>query len=119
MQVSRIAVIAIAALGIATTGLVHAQDKAKEPAPVIKVLLENDKVRVTESTFKPGDVSRSKRDARTNYIIKGGTFERTTPEGKKTRYERKAGTAVWLGPDSDVVVNVGKTTIVLVSVANK
>ena len=45
MQVVRIAAIAIAALGIATTGLVQAQGKAKEREPVIKVLLENDKVR--------------------------------------------------------------------------
>lgn len=119
MQVSRIAVVAIAALGIFTAGLVPAQEKAKERAPVIKVLLENDKVRVTQSTFKPGDVSTAKRVARVNYIIKGGTFERTSPEGKKSRYERKAGTAVWLDGDSDTVVNVGKTTIVLVSVANK
>ena len=107
MQASRFAVIAVAALGIATTtGFVHAQDKAKERAPVVKVLLENDKVRVTESTSKPGDVSRAKRSARVNYYITGGTFERTSSDGKKTRVERKAGTALWLEPDSDVVKNV-------------
>ena len=119
MQASRFAVIAIAALGIATTGFVHAQDKAKERAPVVKVLLENDKVRVTEATVRPGDVSRGPRAARTNYFIKGGSFERTLSDGKKTRYERKTGTAVWLAPDSDVVMNVGKTTIKLISVVQK
>ena len=102
-----------------STGFAHAQDKAKERAPVVKVLLENDKVRVTESTSKPGDVSRSKRGARVNYYITGGTFERTSPDGKKTRVERKAGTALWLEPDSDVVTNVGKTTIKLISVVHK
>lgn len=119
MQVIRIGVIAIAALGIATGGIVNAQDRAKESAPTSKVLLENDKVRVTESTFKPGDVSRNKRGARTTYYITGGMFERTTPEGKKIRYERAAGTASWSPADSDVVVNVGTTTIVLVGVTNK
>ena len=119
MQFSRFAIIAIAALGFAATGFVHAQDKAKERAPVVKVLLENYKVRVTESTSKPGVVSRAKRDARVNYYITGGTFERTSPDGKKTRVERKAGTALWLEPDSDVVTNVGKTTIKLISVVRK
>jgi hypothetical protein len=116
------AAFAIAA-GLAAAVPLHAQDKAKdkakEPAPVVKVLLENDKVRVTESTFKPGDVSRSDRAARTNYIVKSGRLERTTKDGKKTIVERKAGTAVWLEADSDVVKNVGKTTFVVVSVRMK
>jgi hypothetical protein len=122
MQASRfagIAVIAISALGIGTAGLVHAADKAKERAPSIKVLLDNDKVRVTENTFKPGDVSRNQRPARTTYYLKGGTMERTSLDGKKTRNERKAGTAAWLEADSDVVTNVGKTTVTLISVQRK
>ena len=119
MQVSRSVVIAIAALGITAIGSVYAQDKAKERAPVVKVLLENDKVRVTEFTFKPGDVSRADRKARANYIIKGGKLERTSKDGKKTLVERKAGTAVWVEADSDVVKNIGKTTFVGVSIQLK
>jgi hypothetical protein len=123
MQATRFTFIALAALGIATAGAVQAQDKgkdkAKERAPVTKVLLENDKVRVAEATFKPGDVSRSDRRARANYIVKGGMLERTTKDGKKIAYERKAGTAVWLEADSDVVKNVGKTTFVVISIQLK
>lgn len=88
-------------------------------APVTKVLLENDKVRVAESTFKPGDVSRADRKARANYIVKGGTLERTTKDGKKTVVERKAGTSVWLEADSEVVRNIGKTTFVVVTMSPK
>ena len=119
MQAIRYTVIAFAALGIAIAGPVYAQDKAKERASVTKVLLENDKVRIAESTFKPGDVSRADRKARANYYLKGGTFERTSKDGKKTVVERKAGTSIWLEADSDVVKNIGKTTIVLVSIQLK
>ena len=119
MQATRFAVVAFAVLGIAAAGPIQAQDKAKERAPTTKVLLENDKVRVQESTFKPGDVSRSDRKARANYVVKGGTLERTTKDGKKTVVERKAGTAVWLDADSDVVKNIGKTTFVVVTVQIK
>jgi len=119
MQAIRFTLIAFAALGIATAGSVHAQDKAKERAPVIKVLLDNNKVRVTETTFKPGDVSRADRKPRANYFVKNGKLERTTKDGKKTVYERKAGTSAWLEADSDVVKNIGKTTFVVVSVTPK
>ena len=115
---ARIASAVIVAIGLAFAGGVHAQDK-KESAPVTKVLLENDKVRVTESTFKPGDVSRAERKTRTNYIVKSGTLERTTKDGKKSVYERKAGTAHYLAADNDVVKNVGKTTFVVVTVVQK
>ena len=56
MHASRFAVIAIATLGISCAGLVHAKEAAKERAPSVKVLLDNEKVKVTENTFRPGDV---------------------------------------------------------------
>ena len=123
MQATRtLAAFALAA-GLIAVAPIHAQDKAKdkgkERAPITKVLLENDKVRVAESTFRPGDVSRADRKARANYIVKGGTLERTSKDGKKTVVERKAGTSVWLEADSDVVKNIGKATFVAVSVQLK
>ena len=117
MFTARILGAAALALGLIATGPVHAQ--AKERAPVVKVLLENNKVIVTESTFLPGDVSRRDRKARTNYILTDGKLERTTKDGKKIAYERKAGTAHYLEADSDVVKNVGKSTYVVIGVTYK
>ena len=117
---ARIAGAIVVAFGLAITGQSHAQDKkAKEPAPVTRVLLENDRVRVTETTFKPGDVSRVERKARTNYILTDGKLERTTKDGKKTVYERKKGTALWLEADNDVVKNIGSTTYIVIGVTAK
>jgi hypothetical protein len=122
MSAARIFATASVALALIASAPLQAQDKSKakgEKAAVTKVLLENDKVRVTESTFEPGAVSRTDRKARTNYVVKGGTLERTTKEGKTSRYERKTGQAVYLEADSDVVRNVGKTTFVVIGVTNK
>jgi hypothetical protein len=117
---ARIAGAVVVALALALAGPVHAQDKGKkESTAVTKVLLENDKVRVTETTFKPGDVNRADRKARTNYIVEGGKLERTTKDGKKSSYERKKGTAHYLAADNDVVRNVGTTTFVVVTVVQK
>jgi len=111
------------AAGVIAMAPVQAQDKAKdkgkERAPITKVLLENDKVRVAQSTFRPGDVSRADRRARVNYVVKGGKLERTSNDGKKTVVERKTGTSVWLEADSDAVKNIGKTTFVVVSIQLK
>jgi quercetin dioxygenase-like cupin family protein len=100
-----------------------ADAKAKTDAKEIKseseVLLENDKVRVTRSTFKPGAVSRTDRKARLNYFVTDGKLQRTNKEGKTTPYERKAGTAMWLEADSDVVKNIGNKDFVVIGVVHK
>ena len=123
MHAARMIGVATLALGLALSAPLQAQDKAKgkgdEKLAVTKVLLENDKVRVTETTFEPGSVSKGPRKDRTNYIVTNGTLERTTADGKKTRYERKAGTALWLPADNDTVVNVGKTKYVVIGVVHK
>jgi quercetin dioxygenase-like cupin family protein len=116
----------VIAIGLAALP-VHAQDKskaepkadAKEIKVETKVLLENEKVIVTQATFKPGAVSRADRKARLNYVVAGGKLQRTNKEGKTTTYERKTGTAVWLEADSDVVKNIGNTTFVVVGVVHK
>jgi hypothetical protein len=122
MLAGRIFGAVLIAIGLAAVPA-YAQDKAKAEAKEIpaetKVLLENDKVIVSQSTFKPGAVSRADRKARLNYIVASGKLQRTNKEGKTTTYERKAGTAVWLEADSDVVKNIGKTTFVVVGVVHK
>ena len=117
-MLARVICTAAIALGLIATGLAQAQDKAA-PKSVTKVLLDNDKVLVTQSTIPPGAVNKSNRKDRTNYIVKGSELQRTTPEGKVTKYVRKAGTAHWLKADSDEVKNIGKSDFVVVTVVNK
>jgi hypothetical protein len=123
MNTARILGTTLVAGCLATAGALYAQDKSKDKAVkstvVTKVLLENDKVRVTETTFKPGDISFSERKARVSYPLKNGTLERTTKDGKKTSYERKAGEALWQAADNDVVRNVGKNEYVVVTFTPK
>jgi quercetin dioxygenase-like cupin family protein len=119
MHIVRVFVAFIVASGLALTGPIHAQEKGKESAPVTKVLLENAKVRVTQSTFKPGDVSRTNRGPRVNHVLVGGTLERTTKDGKKETYTLKKGETLWREADSDVVKNVGKTNFTVYGVTLK
>ena len=106
-----------------------AQDKAKDAkaAPAakaekgkstLKVHFENDKVRVFERTYKPGDVNEEvpSGNYRVNRTVKGGTLERTYADGKKEKIEVKEGMVRYLEPSKGgakyTVKNIGKTEIV-------
>ncbi len=110
-----------------------AQDKAKDakaaPAAkaekgksVVKVLHDDDRVRVTETTWKPGDVGASRvRGFRITRALKNGTMERTYADGKKEKYERKANQVTVTGPDKEAyfIKNIGKADYAVYSVTIK
>ena len=104
-----------------------AQDKAKAaPATkgkaVQKVLHDDDRIRVTETTIKPGDVGPNVvRGFRVSRALSGGTLERTYADGKKEVRERKTGSVAVAGPDKQAFynTNTGKTTVVFYTVTIK
>ena len=100
-----------------------AQEKAKaaKMEPTVKVLLENDKVRVTETTWKPGDATASiARPVRVVRSLTGGTLTRIYPDGKTEKISRKKGEVSFFDATPPYVVkNEGKTTIVLYGVSLK
>ena len=82
-------------------------------------IYEDDKVRVTETTFKPGDTGPNVvRGFRVTRAIKGGTTERTWADGKKEKVEWKTGEVRAQGPDKQAFMNknVGKSEIVFYTV---
>jgi len=102
---------------------VIAQDKGKEAkaAPAkkgeaaLKVVLENDAVRIFEATFKPGDAGASvERPKRVIHVIKGGTLTLIYPDGKKEKLVWKNGeTTVREASPKYSPKNEGKSDIVL------
>jgi hypothetical protein len=95
------------------------ENKAEKGKPVTKVLHEDDKVRVTETTTKPGDTGASiTRGLRVVRYLQGGTQLRTYADGKTEKVERKTGEVFVAGPDKQAysVKNVGKTTMVTYTV---
>lgn len=96
--------------------------KAEKGKPVTKVLHDDDKVRVTETTSKPGDEGPSVvRGLRVVRWLQGGTIMRTYADGKTEKIERKTGEVAVGMPEKQAwsVKNVGKTTIVTYIVAIK
>jgi hypothetical protein len=85
----------------------------------VKVHVDNDKVRVTERTYKPGDTNEEAPTSfyRVNRTLKGGTLERTYADGKKEKLELKDGQVRFIEPGKGAaskytVKNIGTTEVV-------
>lgn len=77
-----------------------------------KVVLENDKVKVTEFDSEPGGDACGKGQHRHNerlvIAITDASIKMTTEDGKTQNLDLKAGTAFWGGTELHSVVNTGK-----------
>jgi hypothetical protein len=101
-----------------------AQDKAKDAKAAkaekgkvtMKVLAENDKVRVFEVRYKPGDQNLSVPSSSVRVVraLKGGTIQRTYADGKTEKVEYKIGDVRINAPSGQYTTkNIGKTELVL------
>lgn len=84
-------------------------NSAKVAVPVI---LENDKVKVTEFVSAPGADACGKgkhsHNERLVIAITDASIKLTTEDGKTQNLDLKAGTAFWGGKETHSVVNTGK-----------
>ena len=106
-------------LAFASTAMAQKKAKAEKaetaPAKETKaqggnVLLENDRVRVTESRIKPGENNGMKmRSDRVNVAIKAAKVRVHYPDGKKEDFDLKAGSVRFLKAGTSQTENIGKT----------
>jgi quercetin dioxygenase-like cupin family protein len=95
-----------------TTEAAVAQDVVKVAPEQVKVVLENEHVRVLEFRMKPGDKQEMHTHPATVHIELTPTKVRTTnPDGKAVVLEGKQGEALWVGPVKHTVENIGNTEI--------
>ena len=98
-------------------GAALSQDKVS-----IKVLSENDKVRVFEATYAPGAENPSPPSSTTRVVraLTAGTLERRYADGKKETVNWKPGMVLVLPPSGAYTTkNVGKTKLQLYVVSVK
>ena len=86
----------------------------------IKPVVDNEKVKAWEVTYKPGEGSEmSDRAPRLVHALAGGTMRRTTPDGKTSDVVWKTGENKWLAQEKFSNQNVGKTPVRLLVVQPK
>lgn len=74
----------------------------------VKVIVDNDRVRVLDVLHKPGvkEPMHSHPDFVAVYLS-DTRVKVTTPDGKTVEKDRKAGTAAWSGPTTHALENIG------------
>jgi hypothetical protein len=97
-----------------------AQDK-KAPVRVQKILLDNERMRATESVFKPGEANpMASRGHRVTRVLKGSTtIERTHSNGRTERIEWKEGGVYYSAADNASARNIGKGEVTIYTVTMK
>src|SRR5689334_12289523 len=86
----------------------------QEGAPnVYKQVFDNDRVRVSEITFNPGDKAAMHTHAYPHvvYVIEGGQLTLSHPDGTSAVVNAKAGDVIWMGPETHEAVNTGTTRL--------
>jgi hypothetical protein len=101
-----------------------AQDKKvekKAPVRASKVLLDNERLRATESVFKRGEANPMEaRGPRVTRVLKGSTtIERTHADGKTEKIEWKEGGVYYSAADNASSKNVGKSAVTVYTVTAK
>jgi beta-alanine degradation protein BauB len=105
----RLPLLAILCCLFCMSGL-SAQDAEKATPKVVKLKLENERVRVLEALSNPGDKEMMhSHPANIVYVIEGGKLRITTSDGKTTEVEFKAGDTLWREPVTHAAENIGTT----------
>lgn len=83
---------------------------AHRAAPdVYRLILENDRVRVFDVQFKPGQkAAMHSHPDHVVYVLNDAALRLTLPDGKSTDINLKAGQAMWIGAGPHATENVGR-----------
>jgi len=93
---------------------------AKRRSPVVRIFINNTKVRVQEVRIRPGNKGPMvARPDRVQYILKGGKQRQHFPNGRTRVQIFKPGTVLWRGKEKFAGENIGKTEIRFIAVRLK
>ena len=87
-------------------------DAATATPKVVKVMFENERVRVLDFLSAPGDKEGvHSHPAFVVHIVSGGTLRIQSPDGKSDDVVFQAEDVKWRDPVAHTTENVGKTTL--------
>jgi hypothetical protein len=104
--------------GVGAVGLIVSRAPAEEnldplivAADTHKLILDNPFVRVIEAKVPAGNVEARHKHPHglTVYLANYTIEQKTLPDGKVTKHERKFGTVAWSEPVVHEIKNIGKT----------
>lgn len=95
-------------------------DALQAASNVYKLKMENDRIRVFDARFKPGEkAAMHMHPDHVVYILSDGRLKLTPAKGKIQELDLKAGQAIWMDATSHAAENLGKTDLHLLVVELK
>jgi quercetin dioxygenase-like cupin family protein len=95
-------------------------DALQAASNVTKPIMENDRVRVFDAWFKPGEkAAMHTHPDHVVYVLNGGKLKLTPSKGKPQEVDLKVGQAIWMDATSHTAENLGKTDVRLLVVELK
>ena len=101
--------LSLLALIVVAASTVAAQDSVVADADHIKVVFENEQVRVLHYSYKPGDKSPIHTHPANVIIALTDQDAKSAVNGKTTDVHFKAGEVVWRGSTTHIFENTGTT----------
>ncbi|MBL7848908.1 MAG: hypothetical protein JNL40_15675 [Cyclobacteriaceae bacterium] len=101
-------------VALLTVSIAHAQSGI-EPKPFGKVILDNEKVKVTAIESEPGKdmcgIGKHSHGPHLTVLLTEATVTVTLPNGKVSTTKSAAGTTFWSEAETHVVINSGKNIV--------
>ena len=109
-----ISILVVTLVGIFAANTAMAQDPTKVGPHVYKKLFENERVRMLEVTFQPGDtIAMHSHPDHIAYVVSGGKLSVWGKDGKAQEVAVKAGDPLWFNAVTHAAKNVGTTPVKL------
>jgi quercetin dioxygenase-like cupin family protein len=97
-----------------------AQDPVKLAPDKLKVILENDTLRVFEARLKPGEkLGMHSHPKSIAYFMSEFKLKSTLPDGRSVIIEKKPGDILWREPVTHAEENIGTTDLVVLVIEFK
>ena len=85
-------------------------DATQAASEVYTLVLDNDRVRVFDVCFKPGQkAAMHSHPDHVVYVLSDYTLDLKTPDGASQEVPLKAGQAIWMGAGPHAAQNIGRT----------
>ena len=98
------------AIGAASAVYAESMDPVVVGPTVYKMIFENDKVRVSEISFDPGEsIGMHSHPDHFVYVLAAGTIKITKSDGTFMDFIGTPGQIVWIPAESHQAVNIGTT----------
>jgi quercetin dioxygenase-like cupin family protein len=105
---ARIALLAL--VGIAAAAPAFAQDPLKVAPSMYKLDFENERIRVMEVTFKPGEkIAPHSHPDHFVYVLSAGKLKITHGDGTSADFEGVVGANAWIPAETHYAQNIGTT----------